>query len=523
MTNIAAINPIHKPVKKMLVSVSDKKNLSLLADIIKQWSIAPISTGGSRKALEQQGLAVEDVAHVTGFPEMMDGRVKTLHPHIHGAILGRRDIHMGEMQQHGIAPIDLVVVNLYPFVETVAGKASFDECVEQIDIGGPALIRAAAKNHEFVTIITSPEDYAALAEEMQRHQGQTSLAFRRLMAAKAYAHTAAYDAAIAQWFATQEKTTPLLLLPVQAITPLRYGENPHQQASFYQLEKNAPFTQIHGKELSYNNILDVDAAWQTVQAFSEPTAVIVKHNNPCGIAEHADLLTAFHLARRCDPVSAFGGIIAVNRPITPALASEINKGFVEVVIAPAIEAEAITILESKKNQRVLLANAHATPPTLSYRSVTGGLLVQDTDKLDLNPENLRCVTKRQPTAEEWRDLLFAFKVAAFVKSNAIIYAKDGATVGIGAGQMSRVDSARIAAWKAEEASKNAGLTQSLAQGSVAASDAFFPFADGLLATAKAGVTAIIQPGGSIRDQEVIDAADAENLAMIFTGRRHFRH
>ncbi|OYV85840.1 MAG: bifunctional phosphoribosylaminoimidazolecarboxamide formyltransferase/IMP cyclohydrolase, partial [Acidiphilium sp. 21-68-69] len=479
-----------------------------------------LSTGGSARALREAGIAVVEVADYTGVPEMLDGRVKTLVPKIHGGLLGRRDLpeHLAQMQQHDIPPIDLLAVNLYPFEETVAKGADFETCVENIDIGGPALIRAAAKNHDSVAVLTSPAQYddlvAALAE------GGTTLEQRRRLAAAAYARTAAYDAAISAWFAQQtgEMFPASLALAGARQQMLRYGENPHQSAAFYRTGNRpgvATARQLQGKELSYNNINDTDAAFECVAEFDRPAVVIVKHANPCGVALGADLAEAWDRALECDPVSAFGGIIAVNRPLDAAAAEKMASIFSEVIIAPDAAPDAVELLARKKNLRLLLTGGlpDAAEPGLAWRSVAGGFLVQTRDAGRIGRDDLKVVTQRAPTNAEFADLLFAFRVAKHVKSNAIIYAKAGATTGIGAGQMSRVDSSRIAAQKGGEK----------IPGSVVASDAFFPFADGLVAAIEAGATAVIQPGGSIRDNEVIAAADAAGIAMVFTGMRHFRH
>ncbi len=519
------------PLRRALLSVSDKSGLADFARLLTARGVALISTGGTARALRDAGLEVTDVSAVSRFPEILDGRVKTLVPQIHGGILGRHDDphHLAQMAEHGIAPIDLVMVNLYPFEQTVAAHASFETCIENIDIGGPALIRAAAKNHEWVTVITDPAQLAAVTEEITAHGG-TTLATRRRLAAEAYARTAAYDAAIGTWFSSQNGTAfpPRLAVAGTLAQTLRYGENPHQQAAFYVTERRpglATATQVQGKELSYNNINDTDAAYECVAEFDAPAIVIVKHANPCGVATARDLATAWDLALRCDPVSAFGGIVAANRPLDEATAEKIAAIFSEVVIAPDASDAAKSVFARKKNLRLLLAHGLPDPaaPGTTVRSVGGGFLAQTRDAGRVARETLRVVTKRAPTEAERADLVFAFRVAKHVKSNAIVYAKDGATVGIGAGQMSRVDSSRIAAWKAAEAAKAAGLSETLAKGSVVASDAFFPFADGLIAAAEAGATAVIQPGGSMRDTEVIAAADERGLAMVFTGMRHFRH
>ena len=464
---------------------------------------------------------------------MLDGRVKTLHPAIHGGILARRDLpqHEAALAGHGIGHIDLVVVNLYPFAATVARGAPVAECIENIDIGGPSLIRAAAKNHDFVTVVTEPGDYEPVLAELAAHGGATTAALRRRLAATAFAHTAAYDAAIANWFARQEGELfpDTLVLAARRAQLLRYGENPHQQAALYLAGERsasaAAARQVQGKELSYNNLNDTDAAFALVAEFAEPAVAIVKHANPCGVAVASDLAAAYAKALACDPVSAFGGIVAVNRPLDGAAAEAMAKIFLEVLIAPGLSDEAAAILARKSALRVLVADGMPDPRAagMTLRSVAGGYLLQTADNGRIAEGDLKVVTKRAPSAAETRDLLFAFTVAKHVKSNAIVYAKGGATVGIGAGQMSRVDAARIAAQKAEDAARAAGEAQPATRGSVAASDAFFPFADGLEATIAAGSTAVIQPGGSIRDSEVIAAADRAGIAMVFTGMRHFRH
>jgi len=523
-------------VTRALLSVSDKTGLVEFAAALAARGIALVSTGGTRKALVDAGLTVADVSDVTGFPEMMDGRVKTLHPAVHGGLLAIRDNpeHQAAMLAHGISPIDLLVVNLYPFEATVAKGAAFDDCIENIDIGGPAMIRAAAKNHDDVAVVVEPADYAAVLADLEAHDGGTTLALRRRLAQKAYARTAAYDAAISNWLAGQlGETTPAFRALGGALAePMRYGENPHQWAAFYRTPDVRPGVatarQLQGKQLSYNNINDTDAAFECVAEFDPArtaAVVIVKHANPCGVAEGATLLEAYEKALACDPVSAFGGIVALNRTLDAEAARKIVEIFTEVIIAPDATEEAIAIVAAKKNLRLLVTGGLPDPraPGLALRTVAGGFLVQARDNAVVDDMSLKVVTQRAPTAEELADLKFAFRVAKHVKSNAIVYARNGATVGIGAGQMSRVDSSRIAAWKAAEAAKMAGLPESLAKGSVVASDAFFPFADGLLAAAEAGATAVIQPGGSMRDDEVIKAADEAGLAMVFTGHRHFRH
>ena len=523
-------------VSRALISVSDKSGVVEFARALAAEGIELISTGGTRKALADAGLAVLDVSEVTGFPEMMDGRVKTLHPKIHGGLLAIRDNadHAAAMRSHGIAPIDLLVVSLYPFEATVAKGADFETCIENIDIGGPAMIRAAAKNHAEVAVVVDPSDYAVVLAELRQHGGATTLALRRKLAAKAYARTGVYDAAISNWFADQlsDPAPAFRAIGGHLIEPLRYGENPHQSAAFYRTSDLRPGVatarQVQGKKLSYNNINDTDAAYECVAEFDpQRTAacVIVKHANPCGAAEGASLIEAYRKALACDPVSAFGGIVAVNRKLDAEAARAITDIFTEVIIAPEASEEAIAVVGAKKNLRLLIADGLPDPRAagMTVKSVAGGLLVQSRDNAVVDDMKLKVVTRRAPTNAELTDLAFAFRVAKHVKSNTIVYAKDRATVGIGAGQMSRIDSARIAARKAEDAAKAAGLQAPLTKGSVVASDAFFPFADGLLAAVEAGATAVIQPGGSVRDDEVIKAADDHGIAMVFTGTRHFRH
>ena len=526
----------HAPLKRALISVSDKTGLIDLAKALAARKVDLLSTGGTASALRDAGLKVTDVSDLTGFPEMMDGRVKTLHPRVHGGLLALRDNpeHAGAMQAHGILPIDLLVVNLYPFEATVARGADYDTAVENIDIGGPAMIRAAAKNHAFVTVLTDPQDYLPLLSELDAEDGRTRLAFRQRMAQIAYARTAAYDAAVSGWMADaigQDNPRRRAVAGTLAQT-LRYGENPHQRAAFYTDGTNRPGVatarQLQGKELSWNNINDTDAAFELVAEFDPadgPACVIVKHANPCGVARGATLAEAYGRAHDCDRTSAFGGIVALNQRLDLVTAQAITEIFTEVVIAPDADADAIAHFAGKKNLRLLVTGALPDPaaPGRSLRQVAGGFLVQDRDNGRVQADDLRVVTKRAPSDAELRDLLFAWKVAKHVKSNAIVYARDGATVGIGAGQMSRVDSTRIAAQKAQEMAQALGLAAPLTQGSVVASDAFFPFADGLLTAAQAGARAVIQPGGSMRDAEVIAAADDAGLAMVFTGQRHFRH
>jgi phosphoribosylaminoimidazolecarboxamide formyltransferase/IMP cyclohydrolase len=518
-----------QPVRRALLSVSDKSGLLPLAQALAAQGVELLSTGGTARALREAGIAVRDVSEVTGFPEIMDGRVKTLHPAIHGGLLGRAGTDDAVMREHGIAPIDLLVVNLYPFAATVAkADCTYDDAIENIDIGGPAMLRAAAKNHARVAVVVDPADYAALQEAIA--QGGTDAAQRRAFAAKTYAHTSAYDGQVTEWLSRRADAPdapaewPATLHPSFRLeSKLRYGENPHQRGALY-VEANAPqgivatARFLQGKELSYNNLADADAALECVKAFAEPACVIVKHANPCGVAIAADLLTAYDRAYAVDPTSAFGGIIAFNRTLDADTAAEILKRqFVEVVIAPAIAPAALPLFAKKANVRVLACGELASVAgTRDYKRIAGGLLVQDADSDALAVADLQVVTTRAPTDAQFADLLFAWKVAMFVKSNAIVYARDGQTVGIGAGQMSRVVSAKIASLKAEEA----GLS---VPGAVMASDAFFPFRDGIDAAAAAGIAAVIQPGGSMRDNEVIAAADAHGMAMVFTGRRHFRH
>ncbi|SDW29561.1 bifunctional phosphoribosylaminoimidazolecarboxamide formyltransferase/IMP cyclohydrolase [Roseicitreum antarcticum] len=524
------------PVKRALLSVSDKTGLVQLGRALAARGVDLVSTGGTAAALRDAGLAVRDVSDLTGFPEMMDGRVKTLHPMVHGGLLALRDDagHLGAMQDHGIAPIDLLVVNLYPFEATVARGADYAEAVENIDIGGPAMIRAAAKNHGFVSVVTDPEDYAALLAELDAQDGQTTLAFRQRLAQTAYARTGAYDAAVSTWMAGAigVETPRRRVFAGTLAQPLRYGENPHQRAAFYTDGSDRPgvatATQHQGKELSYNNINDTDAAFELVSEFlptDGPACAIIKHANPCGVARGDTLTQAYARAFDCDRTSAFGGIIALNMKLDLATAEAISGIFTEVVIAPGADDAAIAHFARKKNLRLLTTKGLGNPmaPGLAFRQVSGGMLVQDRDNGMILETALQVVTKRAPDADELADLMFAWKVAKHVKSNAIVYVKDLATVGIGAGQMSRVDSTRIAARKSVDMAEVMGLPGALTQGSVVASDAFFPFADGLLAAAEAGARAIIQPGGSVRDAEVIAAADAAGLAMVFTGQRHFRH
>jgi phosphoribosylaminoimidazolecarboxamide formyltransferase/IMP cyclohydrolase len=522
------------PVRRALISVSDKTGLVETAQALAALGVELVSTGGTRSALAAAGLPVRDVAELTGFPEMMDGRVKTLHPVVHGGLLGVRDApdHAAAMAEHAIGEIDLLYVNLYPFEATVAGGGDFAACVENIDIGGPAMIRSAAKNHGYVAVCTGPEDMAQVLAALT--DGGTTLALRRQLAARAYARTAAYDAAISTWFAGQvgDEWPARKAIAGSLKQTMRYGENPHQAAAFYAFPSPRPGVatarQLQGKELSYNNIADTDAALELVAEF-DPAAgaavAIIKHANPCGVALGADLKDAYERALQCDPVSAFGGIVALNRRLDVAAAREIVKIFTEVVIAPEADEDAIAVFKRRKDLRLLITGALPDPLAKGevFRSVASGFLVQSRDASRLTAADLKIVTKRQPTEAEVRDMLFAFTVAKHVKSNAIVFAKDGQTAGVGAGQMNRRDSARIAAMRAAEAAETAGLPVSLAVGSACASEAFFPFADGLIQAAEAGATSVIQPGGSIRDEEVIAAADEHGVAMAFTGVRVFRH
>ncbi|GAA2835071.1 IMP cyclohydrolase /phosphoribosylaminoimidazolecarboxamide formyltransferase [Aminobacter aminovorans] len=524
------------PIRRALLSVSDKTGLIEFAKCLTNVGVELVSTGGTAKSISAEGIAVRDVSELTKFPEIMDGRVKTLHPSVHGALLGVRDDpeHVAAMAEHGIEPIDLVVVNLYPFEEVRESGAHYASIVENIDIGGPAMVRASAKNHAYVAIVTDPADYKDVLDSIVANNGCLTYEFRKKLAAKAFARTAAYDAAISGWFAEalEIETPDWRAFGGKLQSVMRYGENPHQSAGFYLTGDKRPgvatATQLQGKQLSYNNINDTDAAFELAGEFDPvrtAAVAIIKHANPCGVAEGATLTEAYARALACDPVSAFGGIVALNRILDAEAAEEIVKIFTEVIIAPDATPEAQAIVAAKKNLRLLVTGGLPDPDRagLSVKSVAGGLLVQSRDNAIVGTLDLNVVTKRQPTQREIEDLKFAFRVAKHVKSNAIVYAKDLATVGIGAGQMSRVDSSRIAARKALDAAEAAGLAEPLTKGSVVASDAFFPFADGLLSAVEAGATAVIQPGGSMRDDDVIAAADAHGIAMIFTGIRHFRH
>jgi phosphoribosylaminoimidazolecarboxamide formyltransferase / IMP cyclohydrolase len=522
-----------RKIARALLSVSDKIGLVDFAKALRGYGVELVSSGGTAKLLREAGIEVIDVAEITAMPEMMDGRVKTLHPKIHGGLLAVRGdkAHERALADHAIPTIDLLAVNLYPFETTVTSGADLDACIENIDIGGPALIRAGAKNHDSVTVLVEPADYPLVLAEMETNRGATTLQLRKSLAAKAFARTAEYDAAIASWFADTlgERTPKTKLIAGTRAEALRYGENPHQWAAFYRTGERcfggASAVQVQGKELSYNNLNDTDAAYELVAEFDSSAAVaIIKHANPCGVALGETLAEAYRKALACDPVSAFGGIIALNRTLDAEAAREIVKIFTEVIIAPDASDEARAIVAGKKNLRLLLAGGVPDPkaPGLAFRSLSGGFLLQALDNGVVSDLDLKVVTRRKPSNEEFADLIFAFTVAKHVKSNAIVYACDGATVGIGAGQMSRVDAARMAAWKADDAARAQGV-KSLTEGAVAASDAFFPFPDGLQMIAEAGANAVIQPGGSVRDDEVIVAADKAGLAMVFTGMRHFRH
>jgi phosphoribosylaminoimidazolecarboxamide formyltransferase/IMP cyclohydrolase len=526
------------PVRRALISVSDKTGLASFARSLQLLGIEIISTGGTATFLRDNGIPVVPVSEITNFPEILEGRVKTLHPAVHGGILANlaQSSHRDALASHGIAPIGLVVINLYPFEKTARDSASSVETIiENIDIGGPALLRASAKNHAFVTVVSDPADYESVTAELSAGSNATAFATRRRLAAKAFARTAAYDAEIAAWFATEsaERPRPYFSVVGTLRQALRYGENPHQAAALYRSpESGGPSIvsaeQVQGKELSYNNLTDADAAFELISEFpeKEPAAAIIKHANPCGVGVAASLADAYQKALACDPLSAFGGIIAVNRTLDEETAQSILRIFTEVVIAPDATAGAKRAFAAKPNIRLLLTRGLPSRKRRapSFRSISGGFLVQDADTAWLDEDTIRTVTMRAPSAEERADLIFAMRVAKHVRSNAIVFAKDGATLGIGAGQMSRVDSVRLAVWKAQEAAKAAGRApESALAGSAVASDAFFPFADGLIAAAEAGATAVIQPGGSVRDEKVIAAADERRMAMVFTGIRHFRH
>lgn len=512
-------------IKRALISVSSKTNLIEFARFLQDKKVAILSTGGTAKALRDAGIPVQDVSDYTGHPEIMDGRVKTLHPKVHGGILAMRDNneHLEAMAAHGIEGIDMVVINLYPFEETVAKGLGVADCIENIDIGGPAMVRAAAKNHAHVAIVTDPADYAIVMQEMKTG-GEVSFTTRQKLAAKAYARTASYDAAISRWFAGQlgESFPERFTISGAHKQALAYGENPHQRAAFYTFNQCRPSlataVQHQGKELSYNNINDTDAAWELVSEFTEPSVAIIKHANPCGVATASDLHTAYLKAYACDKTSAFGGIVAVNRKLDAKTAEEIAKLFVEVIIAPDVDDAAKDLLAKKQKLRLLTTGGMPDPRAedMVVKSVTSGFLVQTRDNVTFDKRTLKVATKTKPGDGQMRDLEMALTIAKHVKSNAIVLVKDGSTVGIGAGQMSRIDSTKIACRKAEEA----GLST---KGAALASEAFFPFADNVEMAAEAGIAAIIQPGGSIRDAEVIEAADKHGIAMVFTGIRHFKH
>jgi phosphoribosylaminoimidazolecarboxamide formyltransferase/IMP cyclohydrolase len=522
------------PIKRALLSVFDKTGMEDFAKELARLGVELVSTGGTSKLIASTGAGVRDISDLTGFPEMMDGRVKTLHPKVHGGLLAVRDnpTHKASMDEHQIGAIDLVVVNLYPFEATIAKNASYDETIENIDIGGPAMIRSAAKNHAYVTVVVDPNDYAQVLEAI-RQQGGVPYEMRQKLAAKAYARTAAYDSTISNWFARtlDYNDIPYRGFGGQLAEVMRYGENPHQWAAFYRNGETRPgvatATQLQGKSLSYNNLNDTDAAFELISEFDAkvPAVAIIKHANPCGVATGTTLLDAYIKAQRCDPVSAFGGIVALNQEIDEATAVEIVKVFTEVIVAPSASDAAQKIIATKKNLRLLVTGALADPKQagVTFKSLAGGMLVQSRDNGRLDDVELKVVTKKAPTDAEMADLKLAWKVAKHVKSNAIVYVKDGATVGIGAGQMSRLDSSRVAHRKSIDAAEAAGIEGALTQGSVVASDAFFPFPDGMLAAVDAGATALIQPGGSMNDQAVIDAANERGVAMVFTGMRHFRH
>jgi phosphoribosylaminoimidazolecarboxamide formyltransferase / IMP cyclohydrolase len=521
-------------IKRALISLSDKSNVELLVEIIKKYNIEVLSTGGTAKLLRAHNVKVTEVSDYTNFPEMLDGRVKTLHPKIHGGLLGRYNMptHREEMEKHNIKPINLVIVNLYPFSEAVKNELGFLECIENIDIGGPSMIRSAAKNHENVCVVTNPLDYVELGNLLEKNLGCIALKDRKLYAAKAFSKTAFYDSLISQWL-NKELDISLpetMTISGELINKLRYGENPHQGAAVYSnssqsLNGIVNSNLLQGKPLSYNNLNDSDAAYELIKEFEQPTIAIIKHANPCGVSSRSLLTEAWESALRTDTQSAFGGIVASNKEITKELAEKMNKIFLEVIIAPSFSKESLNLFSNKKNLRLLEVNVknNFINSNKTIKDLADGFLVQDRDNKTIDMKNLKVVTIKKPSEEETRDLIFAFKVAKHVKSNAIIYAKNNSTVGIGAGQMSRIDSSQIAALKSQKASQLAGLKKNMAEGSVLASDAFFPFADGLIAAAEAGITSIIQPGGSIRDDEVIEAANRLGLSMLFTGLRHFRH
>ena len=521
-------------VKRAIISLSDKNNIETLINIIKKYNIEVLSTGGTAKVIREHDIKVTDISDYTNFPEMLDGRVKTLHPKVHGGLLGRNNIsqHEKEMQEHDIEPINLLIVNLYPFSKTVENGENFEECIENIDIGGPSMIRSAAKNHENVCVITNPEDYEDLNKILEKNSGSTSLVERKLYASKAFSKTAFYDSMISQWLTKQLNVSwpDTVTISGKLVEKLRYGENPHQESAVYKkidhkLNGVVKAKLLQGKPLSYNNLNDSDAAYDLINEFKEPTIAIIKHANPCGVSSKKSISEAWESALRTDPQSAFGGIVACNKEVSVELAEKMDTIFLEVIIAPSFSKAALSIFSNKKNLRLLKISPQKDVINSDHiiKDLSDGFLIQDKDNETLDENNLNIVTIKKPNSKEIADLIFAFKIAKHVKSNAIIYAKNNSTVGIGAGQMSRIDSSQIAAIKSKKASELAGLKTNMAEGSVLASDAFFPFADGLIAAAEAGVTSIIQPGGSIRDDEVIDAANKLGLSMIFSGIRHFRH
>jgi phosphoribosylaminoimidazolecarboxamide formyltransferase/IMP cyclohydrolase len=517
-------------IKTALISVSDKSGLEKVVQSLKEHNVKIVSTGGTAKAIAGMDVDVTDVSTLTNFPEMMDGRVKTLHPNVHGGLLSKRDDknHVQSQEEHGIEDIDLIIVNLYPFEETIKSEENEEICIENIDIGGPAMLRSAAKNHKFITVITDADDYDELIEEIKKNKGSTTLEFRKKLAAKTFSTTAYYDSLISNWFYREKKEKVAKFSTAGKLSStLRYGENPHQSASLYKSSmQNSGIPQatlLQGKELSYNNINDADAALQLIKEFEEtiPTVAIIKHANPCGVASGSTLHEAYTKAFSCDTTSAFGGIIALNQTIDKDAAEQIVKIFTEVIIAPGITDEAKGIFKTKNNLRVLiLTSLHNKNNSHNFKSIEGGILVQSNDDENTNKSDLTVVTEKKPSDSEIEDMLFAFKVCKHVKSNAIIYVKNKKTIGIGAGQMSRVDSAKIASQKNSEMEKS---EENSLENSVVASDAFFPFADGLLVTISSGAKAVIQPGGSVKDDEVIEAANKAGISMVFTGVRHFRH
>ena len=521
-------------IKRALISVTDKKGIDILAKELVRQNIEILSTGGTAKFLQENGISVKDVSEETGFPEILNGRVKTLHPNIHGAILGRRNDtnHIKKMQEHNIVEIDLLIINLYKFKETIQKTNDDLEIIENIDIGGPAMIRAGAKNHEFISVVTDINDYPELLKQL-KYNGSSTYTFRKYLAGKAFKLTNEYDLAICNWFNRGEnensKLPETISIELQKYLPMRYGENPHQNAAFYKTSDTktgvAQSHKLHGKELSYNNINDTDAAFELISEFELPAVAIIKHANPCGVSENLDINLAWENALQTDPVSAFGGIVAINRELSADLANKMKTLFLEVIIAPTVSDAALKIFAKKPNVRILMSGKIANPKDdgFSMKSISGGMLVQTRDNHVITKQDLKVVSKKLPNEDQINNLLFAWKVAKHTKSNAIIYAKNLQTAGIGAGQMSRIDSTNIANEKAKKSATMANLNEPLTIGSVVASDAFFPFPDGLIAAADAGVTAVIQPGGSIKDKDVIAAANARGLVMVFTSIRHFKH